>query len=292
MKVKKFLCSLVVGTALMTNSVSASGIPVFDGGVMANDITSWLQDTSTELAHFMADNAEQLAQKAEQIATKLQQAEQWVAERKAEIMNYMEELGLVELVGQIQELKSQYDEISGAVMSVHSVAMKDYKNAKNTLEGLMDGDLDPFIKQITGGKNGKVVCEKDSKYNDSKNSAGLVDSSERRYTFCMNRLATQASILNTFDNTQRKINILRDKMREVYEDAATSRGSFMGEQGQVNAKINQRALQIAYLKNEIDSEMKLAEIELVKQQKEFEMAQAKYLAEVKSNNAVRKFIGE
>ena len=290
MKVKKFLCSLVVGTALMTNSVSASGIPVIDGATLGNDITSWVQDTATELAHFTADNAEQLAQKAEQVATKLQQAEQWVAERRAELMNYMEELGLIEVIGQVQELKAQYDEISGAVMSVHSAAMKDYKNAKNTLEGLMDGDLDPFIKQITGGKNGKVVCEKDSKYNDNKNRASLVDSSERRYTFCMNRLATHASILNTFDNTQRKINVLRDKMKEVYEDAASSRTSYMGSEGQMDSKVNQRALQIAYLKNEIDSEMKLAELELAKQQKEFEMAQIKYLAEVKSNQAIKKYI--
>ena len=292
MKAKKFLCSLIVGSALMTSNASASGIPVIDGATLGNDITSWVQDTATELAHFTADNAEQLAQKAEQVATKLQQAEQWVAERKAEIMNYMEELGLVELMGQIQELKSQYDEISGAVMSVHSAVMKDYKNAKGTLEGLMDGDLDPFIKQITGGKNGKIACEKDSRYNDNKNSASLVDSSERRYTFCMNRLATQASILSTFDNTQRKINILRDKMKEVYEDAASSRTSYMGSEGQMDSKVNQRALQIAYLKNEIDSEMKLAELELAKQQKEFEMAQAKYQAEVKSNQAIEKFINK
>ena len=177
-------------------------------------------------------------------------------------------------------------------MSVHSAVMKDYKNAKGTLEGLMDGDLDPFIKQITGGKNGKIACEKDSRYNDNKNSASLVDSSERRYTFCMNRLATQASILSTFDNTQRKINILRDKMKEVYEDAASSRTSYMGSEGQMDSKVNQRALQIAYLKNEIDSEMKLAELELAKQQKEFEMAQAKYQAEVKSNQAIEKFINK
>lgn len=293
MKVKKFLCSLIAGSMLMTSSVNASGIPVVDGASIAQDIALWTKD----MVETAKDYTEQTAQTVAEIAQQVEQARQWVADKKIELMNYMEELGLVEIIGQVQDLREYYEEISGAVMNVHSAVMKDYKNAKGTLEDLMDGDLDPFIKQITGGVNGKIACDKDSRYNDNKNNAALVDSSERRYTFCMNRLSTQASILHTFDNTQRKINILRDKMKEVYEDAAKNSsvdfgGGVGSSQGQADSKINQRALQIAYLKNEIDSEMKLAEIELAKQQAEYEAALEKYLAEVRNNQAIEKFINK
>ena len=293
MKAKKFLCSLIAGSMLMTSSVSASGIPVVDGASIAQDIALWTKD----MVETAKDYTEQTAQTVAEIAQQVEQARQWVADKKVQVMNYMEELGLVEIIGQIQELKDYYDEINSAVMNVHSAAMKDYKNAKNTLEGLMDGDLDPFIKQITGGVNGKIACDKDSKYSDNKNNDSLVASSERRYTFCMNRLSTHANILHTFDNTQKKINALRDKMREVYEDAAKNSAIDFGggvgtSQGQADSKIHQRAVQIAYLQNEINSEMKLAEIELAKQRVEFEMAQAKYQAEVKSNQAIEKFINK
>ena len=99
-KIKKYLLASVIATGMTFSQQSvASGLPVLDGALLNNDVTSWIKDTMTELEHH------------------IQTYNQY---------NYMKSQysGLIDSVKNIRDLKSMYQTYLQAVNTYNSTINK------------------------------------------------------------------------------------------------------------------------------------------------------------------------
>ena len=110
-KIKKYLLASVIATGMTFSQQSvASGLPVLDGALLNNDVTSWIKDTMTELEHHI-----------QTYETMINQYETLYNQ-----YNYMKSQysGLIDSVKNIRDLKSMYQTYLQAVNTYNSTINK------------------------------------------------------------------------------------------------------------------------------------------------------------------------
>lgn len=110
-KIKKYLLASVIATGMTFSQQSvASGLPVLDGALLNNDVTSWIKDTMTELEHHI-QTYEAMINQYETLYNQY---------------NYMKSQysGLIDSVKNIRDLKSMYQTYVQAVNTYNSTINK------------------------------------------------------------------------------------------------------------------------------------------------------------------------
>lgn len=110
-KIKKCLLASVIATGMTFSQQSvASGLPVLDGALLNNDVTSWIKDTMTELEHHI-QTYEAMINQYETLYNQY---------------NYMKSQysGLIDSVKNIRDLKSMYQTYVQAVNTYNSTINK------------------------------------------------------------------------------------------------------------------------------------------------------------------------
>lgn len=110
-KIKNCLLASVIATGMTFSQQSvASGLPVLDGALLSNDVTSWIKDTMTELDHHI-QTYEAMINQYETLYNQY---------------NYMKSQysGLIDSVKNIRDLKSMYQTYLQAVNTYNSTINK------------------------------------------------------------------------------------------------------------------------------------------------------------------------